>query len=896
MKFESGNHHRILPVVAMMCWAGVVSGQPEYGNRLGLQQGGDLMLYPQGLLPAMGAVDPAVRKWYLPEELFDEYRWRQWETISYARQPYQRYVGSFDEDSGRVEPLEGGYFYDLYGNPMPQGWLIYNTSQTAPVEEGNVLFRGGRLDQWFNGIAIASEAKGQYRYALTAGSDIRSSFTPLVWSKPRFAGVQLDLMTDRYAASFIYSQGGQAGRIDVERPRTDVTVITGGRFTAQLGDFVEMGAHVVNARQNHSLNGLLLNNMFNGSLVAAQSGVVSLIEVVLRDDSPADGRGGAAFFPAGSDIIITYRDGAQDRGKDIRFEPVVAGGAPGQGFITADGDEEIRLIYDFNRPDFVSRAHADRSEIAGVEFRLVLANDYQVLMTSDQQDLVPLLVERSEDNVQDMSNLRLVSFDYGLPTATHIIGGTIKLNDVRGFNLYGEYDLNWNYRKYPNPQEEDHKTSSGISGKRQIPAWMLNVSKQMGSFFLFGELYSIDPHYNTQTFTTSVDGTVDYENDTSRLDFVDDNDDQDRFPDLPRFDSNAAGSVDQNVFPGWDRDYDFLPDFNRNNNFIRPNAIPDYEEPFLRFGTDRPEFLFGVDMNHNFWVDLYENDNEPDYPYRKDHRGVNVFAGKHFTPYLELKVGALREESIASERRNHSTYGVLTFDRSWPRWGRLRLFEMAQLAQDDIPDPLLQWRPGTLLNQQGRSALSEVDDPLLARDTWVNHFFGGHTWQGRSFFMMNRVNYVYFRQRLDREERTRFGLSRSDFFFGIINKASYRYPLGPLELEPRWKSEFVDQSRDLFAAEKRTTLSEQLSGLVRLHLLRATTLQSGVEYLWSEELDGRARDLTSLNLGMQFLTESSYLGYAVKSLIGFVWKRTDPKDEEAWTTVQSFITLYAGLE
>ena len=889
-------------------WAGAVSGQPDYGARLGLRQAGEARLYPQGVVPTTGAIDPMMRKWYLPETLNEEYRWRQWETISYARQPYQRYVG-FDDESGHVEALQGSFFYDLYGNLMPQGWLIYNTSQETPTEAGNVVFTGTRMSTWFDGLAIASESKGQYRYALTVGSALRTTFTPLVWSKPRFAGVQLDVMTDKYRGSIIYSQGGVPGRSD-ERPKTDVTVITGGRFTAQLGDFVETGVHFVNARQNHSLNSRLANNTITGSLLEAQNGVVSEIQITLRDDSPEDGTGGPAFFPAGSDVIVTYLDGTQDRGKDLRFEPIVAGGVPGPGFQTADGDEEIVLIYDFDRPEFLARAAADRSEIVKVEFRLVLANDYQIWMASNLQRRcrsadekpgcnseaatpVPQLVERAEGNVQDLSNVQLVSFEYGLPTATHILGGTIRVSDVSGFDLYGEYDLNWNYRKYPNPQLSDHTTASGISGKSRAPAWLLNVSKQMSPLFLFGEFYSIDPLYSTTSTTADVFGEIDYADQTLLFDFVEDNDDQDRFADLTRVDSKAAGSVDQNVFPGWDRDYDFLPDVNRNNNRIRPNTIPDYEEPFLRFGADRPEFLFGVDMNHNFWVDLYENDNQPDYPYRKDHRGFNVFSRMTVRPGLDLKIGALREESIASDRRNHSTYSMLTFDRSWPRFGRLRLFDMAQLVKDDIPDPLLQWAPDSFLD---RGSLVELDDPLLARDTWVNHLFAGHTWRGRSLFVMSKVNWVYFRQRLDRDERLELGLSDEDFFFGILNKASYLYSWGPLELEPRWKSEFVDQSHDLFAAQERTTLTELVSGLVRVRLLGASTLQSGIEYLWSEDLDGKVHDLTSLNVGFQFLTESAYQGYSLKALVGGVWERTDPRGREVSTTVQTFITVYAGLE
>ena len=160
-------------------------------------------------------------------------------------------------------------------------------------------------------------------------------------------------------------------------------------------------------------------------------------------------------------------------------------------------------------------------EIVAVEFQLALANDFQVWISSDRQTdrvgtPVFLLVERAEGNVQDKSNLRLVNFEYGLPTATHLLGGTLKVQDVWGIDLYGEYDLNWNYRKYPNPQEETHKTSAGIRGKRKVPAWMLNLSKEAYPFSFFAELYSIDPLYGTQTFITASDGTMDYANERRR--------------------------------------------------------------------------------------------------------------------------------------------------------------------------------------------------------------------------------------------------------------------------------------------------------------------------------------------------------------------------------------------
>ena len=101
--------------------------------------------------------------------------------------------------------------------------------------------------------------------------------------------------------------------------------------------------------------------------------------------------------------------------------------------------------------------------------------------------------------------------------------------------------------------------------------------------------------------------------------FVEDNDDQDRIPDWGR---NDALSTDRAVFPGWDENNDFVPDFNQNDNTRRTNLIPDYEEPFLRQNVDRPEFLYGIDANNNAWIDRFENDNEPDFPYKRDHRRV----------------------------------------------------------------------------------------------------------------------------------------------------------------------------------------------------------------------------------------------------------------------------------
>ena len=868
--------------------SGPVSGQGDYGTRLGLQLGEETSLSPQGPGVSLNAIDPAVRRWYVPQELFHEYRWRQWEYTNYARNPYQRYVDT---------TLEGDYFYDLYGNFLTRGWLIFNNSQTKPQQFGNTLFKSDRFQSWFSEVVVAQDSKGQYFYSMTVSNRLRTTLSPMVFSKARMDGVQFDLATDRYDATFLFSRlsnPGGASTGDREVLRTNNTILVGGRLGTQIGDYVNVALHTANAHQSHTLLDKQAGNPFAGSLTIGQNKTVSLIQVVLRDDSPEDGEGGAAFFPDASDVVITYRDGTSKSGKSIGFEPVMEGGFIQPGFVSADGAEEIRLEYNFDSPDYVDNARRPKEEIAKIEFQLTLGNDYQIWMTSDRQvnpdgETVLLLVEQADGNVQDITNLRLVSFEYGLPTGTHIFGGSIEVRDLNGFDLYGEYDLSWSYRKYPNVLEEPHKALSGISGRRSAPAWMVNASKKRGAFFAFGEAYRMDPRYNTQTFVTSGTGEFDYDNERNIVDLVDDNDDQDKFPDNVRFDFLAG---DLQVFPGWDQNNDFVPDFNQNDTFVRSNTEPDYEEAFLRFHVDRPEFLFGVDMNNNFWVDQYENDEEPDYPYRRDHGGVNLHVGADITPEARLVVGALREEQISSSRHNDSNYLMFTYERDMPRWGRFRLFEMSKLVEDDIANPLLQWAPDNTLRG---GELSRVEDPLIARDTWVIQFFFGHSLRHRSLFLMTRMNWVHFDQRMSDERRETLGLEPSDFFFGLINKASYRFDLGPWSLEPRWKSEFRKQSRSLLSLRSSTNLMELFSALIETDLLRATKFQAGIEYALSNDFDDDLNDFDSITGAIQFSNESDYIGYRLRALTGIKVERKDFKGEEARTTNESFVTIYAGL-
>ncbi|MBI2504093.1 MAG: hypothetical protein HYW07_12780, partial [Candidatus Latescibacteria bacterium] len=685
---------------------------------------------------------------------------------------------------------------------------------------------------------------------------------------------------------------------DQESLVTNLTSLFGGRFTAQVGDFATLGFTGVNAHQANTLTKGFRGSPFTGSLTVDQNSTPSVIEIVLRDDSPEDGAGGAAFIPAGSDIIITYVDGTVDTGKEIRFEPVIEGGFVQEDFISADGTEEIRLRYDFDSPAFVNRSSGSKEEIKKIEFQLVLSNDYQVWVTSDRQlnaanASVLLLEAQAEGNVQDNTNLRVVSFEYGLPTATQVWGTTLELKEVLGFSFYGEYDLSYAYAQYPNVLKKNHSTSSGIRGDRAANAWMMNLSRIAYPWVVFGEAYSMDPRYSTRTFTTDGDGFIDYEDERLYVaELVEDNDDQDRFPDTIRRDWRTGDST---VFPGWDENNDFISDFNQNDNRFLSDPTPDYEEAFLRYNVDRPEFLFGIDLNNNFWIDRFENDEEPDYPYPKDHRGFNIYAGMHLTPDIKLTAGVLREDLISSDQKNHTNYLLFTLDRDTPRWGRFRLFEMLKSAEDDIANDLLQWLPNANIRT---GETTKIEDPLLARDTWINSFWVGHDYQRGGLETKNHLRYEFYRQRKDRDERALLGLRQQDFFFGLIDKASYRFDLGRLWIEPRWKSEFRRQTLDLASREKKEDLAEFGGLLLGFPLLSHTFFQAGLEFTFFNDFKRDSNDFTGIAGAVQFTNVSAYQGYQLTMNGGLKVDRRDFKGQETETETitQSFLAIYAGLE
>ena len=925
----------------------------DYGNRLGIREGARVSYYPAAPGIDGSTFVPSLKKWYRPRRIANQYRWR-WEETNYAVERYLRYLATNQE---------GEHQYDLYGRLLTRGWLIYDWQQSRPrTSEGNLLHKTGEYKDLLGSLVVSSDAKGQHSFRVTVGDEIRTTLTPMTFRKTAFNGIQFDYMSDVGSATALMSR--------VNLPLVEPTASFVDEFTTLVGlravwnaaDFARLGGTFVNAHNARSSTRPFDGSPYSGRLSSHQAGArINRITVQITDDSPAEGGAGPALFA--HDIEITTRIGELDTvlvGSRIGFHPRVSGGIPRDGFLAAEGAGDagrIRLDYVLADPDPAVLDDLETvvpladvvNNIRKVRFRMVLSNDYKVEVTSDQQtdnspfDPRPVFrtLARAPGNVKDHSNLASVVFDYGLPTATQVLGFTVEADDLAGFRLYGEFNVNHRYRKYPDVSRTRHTTSSGIQGSPYAEGWMVNVARHFHPYFLFGEAFGMDAEYSTTMRFLDTAGRVDYSNTplaNSRYlyDLVDDNDDNDRKNDQKRiFDDGRTegerglgvllgrdGFADEAVFPGFDENNDFISDFNQNDTRERPNDIPDYAEPFLRYSVDRPEYLFAMDMNNNGWGDRFENDDEPDYPYKRDRRGYNVYGGAWILPGAKVTAGHQRVRQPSTGETNATTYALLAFEDSWPGVGELTVYNMLKRVEDDIPDDLVQWLHGRFR----ATGMTPVPDPLAMPDTWVNKLSLGFERLGNTGINSeSRLIHEVLRQRQElTADRGGRKIPKHTRRLGLINKLDWLHPLGRgVRLRPRLKHElFLDDTpfNTEWLLNDRVFERKEWAGMASLRLevpaLRHSMVILGLEQVLFRDFAQRevafeedpqaglnpgdpTGDFHELSIALQLTNASEFGGYRLMATMGI---RVDRRKVEAFarkdrtdTSGLTYFTVYGGL-
>jgi hypothetical protein len=892
--------------------------RPDTGSRFGQRIDDQVVKRPQGPGVIMGVIEPRVAKRFVSQELYEEHGWQSWQYTNYAGDRYNRYV-----DPG----LWGDNFYDGYGNLLTRGWLLYEWTEDHPrVSESSSVLKRPEYGGLVGSLIIASDTKGGNSFAITIGDEIFTSLTPMTFRKSVFNGTQMDFSNSRMQLTGVFSRISAPGFITDPNAAAfnAYTNLVGGRALLHLNESLTIGSVFVDAHNGRGTVESFSSDPLKGDLTSSQlERGVSTVIIRLGDDSPADGSGGAVLLADDVEIYTTIGDrDTLIMGSEIGFAPLRSGGTIREGVRTADGVEQIELRYELEQLNALLDDRDAVNSIRDLRFRLVLVNDYRVEVTSNQQtnfedQPVFLLVAQAPGNVRDGSNKKEVVFNYGLPTATRILGLTLEARDLLGFNFYTEFDLNHNYRKYPSRRVKTHKAYSGTGGDESARAWMMNLTRSSFPWYFSAEGFYLDEDYSTSPYIVDGNGRIDYADPTrSVFDFVDDNDDNDRRPDQERRyqdprtgvergneGRNAEGNADDAVFPGWDQNNDFISDFNQNSNFFRENRFPDYEEAFLRYASDRPEYLFGIDLNNNGWVDQFENDNEPDYPYKRDHKGYNLFVRNHLNQWSQLTVGHVHQWLISDDRENQTSYMVAGLDREYV-WGRVRAFDMLKKTADDIQDNLFQW-----LQEPGLpGGHVSVEDPLFARDTWVNT-----VWLGYDHMVdwgLNTSHKVKLEKLWQGDGGKAAGMEDARLL-GLVNKADYLFRLGRLAIHPKLKSEVLRDNTPysmggVIGERKEWTKLAFLT--FTLPVLRRTELQWGLEqmlfsdYILDEDELERgdfSRDFRSSVWAAQLTNTSDYQGYRLTTILGYQLRRLTREREQmkdqSQTDSSVFMTIYASL-
>ena len=172
---------------------------------------------------------------------------------------------------------------------------------------------------------------------------------------------------------------------------------------------------------------------------------------------------------------------------------------------------------------------------------------------------------------------------------------------------------------------------------------------------------------------------------------------------------------------------------------------------------------------------------------------------------------------------------------------------------------------------------------------------------GAALKIKNVLRWQLYHQ-LDSDKQLALRTTRQQtYFFGLINKAEYRFNIGSLSLIPALKSEFLHFSSFTAGEATRRELSELAMLIARQAIMRSTYLETGIEYHRFIQLQDptppRANDdFTELTALLQLTDVSDYQGYRLTTVLGFSLSRLDFEVEDPTLSTRGFITVYAGIE
>jgi hypothetical protein len=263
-----------------------------------------------------------------------------------------------------------------------------------------------------------------------------------------------------------------------------------------------------------------------------------------------------------------------------------------------------------------------------------------------------------------------------------------------GLSLSGEIADNLQNYMYPLGADDGKRST------QKALAYWVKGDKDIFAGLKFGaEVFRMDPDYSGgyDSFRGGMPFHIDRqktpgakpESFTQEYGVVEDNDDNDAFPD-DHSSEVATNTVD--LYPGWptaytypglDDNVDTIVDTDRNENFI-----PDWEEAFTTYETDPPNFVYGIDFNNNDIPDFRENDDLPDYPYKRDSKGRHFLLSYIHLGRLgkSLTLGHYTNKEVAGSGKATSLYLRYHHEYQKSGVGEFQIDYDAKKVKDSIAD------------------------------------------------------------------------------------------------------------------------------------------------------------------------------------------------------------------
>ncbi|KPL17917.1 MAG: hypothetical protein AMJ92_10415 [candidate division Zixibacteria bacterium SM23_81] len=827
---------------------------------------------------------------------------------NYASELYKSYSQEFETIK----------HYDDFGNYLVEGLDVFELEQRRPGVGRLIKYKYYR--NYFNNLVISQDTYKGFATSLIVGDAVRTKFTSLTLDRSRLNGVRWDGATRKNQFTILGSRLSSPIIMPIEQDLqvTSISVsqqwpryLFGGHWKTEVGDILKLGATYLNLSQIKSEEESKERNFLKGDVTEAEPR-----EIYLRftDDSPESDWGALIYGPPSA--ILTYEEGNVRKRMAIEAIPERETTYP----LEVNGEDSFVFTYPIKWEEDVVAISVDFAAVVANDFQISAAHAYAAGINPDSltDNTFFKVYERARGDVHDQSNKQVVHIRYGLDTGISIYGIDFQAY-LGGLEIKGEYLINTRHSKYP--------LLPGDRYTEKSKAWYVHLKTRQGPFTLGGEVFRVDPDYATSLDIYSREAYLSPYSPASDTSggvhdwLVDDNDDNDRYPDGWPFWSSGTGDFqslfygrngwevwnpenpkpDAGIFPGLDENNDGIPDDDQNTN-----NIIDYYEYFMMYYRDPPRFDFGDDWNNNGIIDSREDDVKPDHIYDPDLKGHHLFLSLRPFRDMDFTLGRIRQEQIAGGGQNFINYGKLLYKLDFPRYGKVQLYHVTKRVQDDIPNPTFQFPEGPA----GFISFTQSEftlDPVLMRNSVVHTSYVGTQFLGiRGLNVENNL-----KSDVNRMRTTPYHEKATIEYWGGVHKIDYNLkPLPRLTISPQLKYRWEWEQENL-ATEEDETLRHQywVMPILRIdyELTPRTIIRAGLQgdpfFLDDKAFMHRYRnkldpsESQNARIFKAMVTQAAdYFGYKVYFNAGFEIQRIrfleDPDKEPDYSNI--WVTVLAG--